>query len=111
MKPIILAALAPLALGACNFGAPGGNTATANASAPNVVPDSVTVNGVVYTRAGAASAPAAASTPSTPFPMPSTASTATPPPIGDGSSTTPADSGALPSGGETPAATSGSHGG
>lgn len=111
MKPIVLVALAPLTLGACNFGLPGGNTSTANASAPAAVPDSVTVNGVVYTRAGADKVPAAASTPSTPFPLPNTASTPTPPPIGDGSSTTPADSSTLPSGGEPPADASGSHGG
>jgi hypothetical protein len=110
MKPIILAALAPLTLGACNFGLPGGNTATANASAPDAVPDSVTVNGVVYTRAGVDKVPAS-STPSTPFPVPSTASTPMPPPVSDGSSTTPADSDTPPSGGEPPAAASGSHGG
>ena len=51
MKSIVLIAAAPLALTACNFGQPGGNTANASsASVTNAaVPDSV----VTYVRAGA----------------------------------------------------------
>ena len=109
MKPIVLAALASLALGACNFGAPR-NTSTANTSAPAVVPDSVTVNGVVYTRAGA-SGPATASTPSTALGAPVTSPTPMPPSIPDSSATPSSSSDTLPSGGEPPAPTTSSHGG
>jgi hypothetical protein len=77
MKPIVLAAALPLALTACNFGLPGGkasNASIANAAAPEVVPDSVTVNGVTYVRAGLDKiAPVAAAT-TTPAPVATTAS-------------------------------------
>ncbi|MES2097905.1 MAG: hypothetical protein V4459_14215 [Pseudomonadota bacterium] len=77
MKLIVLVVVAPLALTACKMSAFGANGATSNSSvAPEVVPDSVTVNGVVYTRAGtggpvAAPTPAAAATVAPPSTAPS----------------------------------------
>ena len=83
MKPIVLVALAPLALGACNFGLPGGNTATANNSAAAAaVPDSVVVNGVTYVRAGATPAPSA-TIPASSSLSGEPSATPTPPPISD----------------------------
>lgn len=68
MKSIGLIAAAPLALTACNFGVPSGNTANASSAsnATAAVPDSVVVNGVTYVRAGADKiAPATMPTPAT----------------------------------------------
>ncbi len=79
MKSIVLIAAAPLALSACNFGVPGGNTANARSAsnATAAVPDSVVVNGVTYVRAGADRiAPAT-------MPTPAPAATAASAPVSD----------------------------
>ncbi|MBN8814990.1 MAG: hypothetical protein J0J06_06035 [Sphingomonas sp.] len=94
MKSMILIAAAPVLLAGCKAsGTADANTAsTANASAPEVVPDSVTVNGVTYVRAGLdkispASAPA-------PIPTPAASPSSTPPPaMSDTGSSVPPNSG------------------
>jgi hypothetical protein len=112
MKLIVLVVVAPLALTACKVGPFGGNSSTSNsaAAAPEVVPDSVTVNGIVYTRAGSGSPITAPTADATAAAAPAVAPPSTAP-----SPTGRDDSAGVPSGadsGQPPAtAPSGGHGG